>query len=149
MNITSEPRCESSLPSHTLPALPSSPPVLALLPNTDDMDNEPKTESEPYQKQDAQPALKRINSDETERPSSAQESQHAPDDQASEDSDEEFNSDDSDPAHRIEDFDWEDLHHRYHEAMKVCHGEEAALMEEWKNLMLVLISSLSIKRKGC
>ncbi|USP77252.1 hypothetical protein yc1106_04526 [Curvularia clavata] len=136
MNNTSEPGSESSLPSHTLSALPSSPPMLNLLPNTENMDNGSENESEPHQTQDAQPVLKRVNSDETERPPSAQQTQHASDGQASETSDEEFDSEDSDPAHRIEDFDWEDLHHRYHEAMKVCHGEEAALMEEWEDLML-------------
>ena len=108
------------------------------------MDNGPETESEPHQKQDApasRPALRRVGSDETERPLSPQQSQHASDDQASEDSGQESDESDSDPAHRIDDFDWEDLHHRYHEAMKVCHGEEAALIEEWENLMLVTLST--------
>ncbi|KAF5850024.1 hypothetical protein GGP41_005440 [Bipolaris sorokiniana] len=101
------------------------------------MGNDPESEAEPP-RQDAQnsrPPHRRVGSDETERPHSAQQTQHDTDSHISETSEEESDEDDLDPAHRIDDFNWEDLHHRYHEAVKVCHGEEAALMEEWESLM--------------
>ena len=82
-----------------------------------------------------------MNSDETERPPSAQQAQHNDHDSADAESESEDEDEESEPADRIDDFDWEDLHHRYHEAMKNCHGEEAALMEEWENLMDVRCSS--------
>lgn len=104
------------------------------------MGNDPESEAEPP-RQDAQnsrPPHRRVGSDETERPHSAQQTQHDTDSHISETSEEESDEDDLDPAHRIDDFNWEDLHHRYHEAVKVCHGEEAALMEEWESLMTVI-----------
>lgn len=113
------------------------------------MDNSPESSVEPP-RQDAQnsrPPHRRVGSDETERPHSAQQTQHDTDNHISETSEEESDQDDSDPAHRIDDFDWEDLHHRYHEAMKVCHGEEAALMEEWESLMTVIIAVLGYKSR--
>ncbi|KAK1918566.1 hypothetical protein P3342_001485 [Pyrenophora teres f. teres] len=105
------------------------------------MDASPASRAEPPPTQDAQavepPSLKRINSGEAERPPSAQRTQDGDDANDAADSKSEADSDDgeSDPADRITDFDWEDLHHRYHEAMKTCHGEEAALMHEWEALM--------------
>lgn len=140
MNGTSDTECEPFSPSHTLPALPSSPPVLTLFPNTQGMDNDPEPEVEP-RRQDARPPHRRVGSDDTERPHSAQQTQHDTDSHISETSEEESDEEDSDPAHRIDDFDWEDLHHRYHEAMKGCHDEEAALMEEWEGLMTVIFAA--------
>lgn len=137
MNSTSDTECEPFSPSHTLPALPSWPPVLTPFSNAKGMGNDPESEAEPP-RQDAQnsrPPHRRVGSDETERPHSAQQTQHDTDSHISETSEEESDEDDLDPAHRIDDFNWEDLHHRYHEAVKVCHGEEAALMEEWESLM--------------
>lgn len=114
------------------------------------MGNDPESEAEPP-RQDAQNSRlshRRVGSDETERPHSAQQTQHDTDSHISETSEEEeSDEDDSDPAHRIGDFDWEDLHHRYHEAMKVCHGEEAALMEEWESLMTVICAAPQNRRK--
>ncbi|RMZ66652.1 zinc finger fyve domain-containing 19 [Pyrenophora seminiperda CCB06] len=111
-----------------------------------DTGSEPKSEPPPAQDaqdaqdvQDAQavgpPSLRRINSEETERPPSVQRTQDGADGPADAESESDLEEEGSDPADRIVDFDWEDLHHRYHEAMKNCHGEEAALMQEWENLM--------------
>ena len=105
------------------------------------MEKGPSLKSEPPQGQDAQgsrPPLRRTASDETARPPSAQQSQHNADDQNSSNGEEESEEDDSDPADRIADFDWEELHHRYHDAMNGCHGEEEELMQEWQNLMAVI-----------
>jgi hypothetical protein len=150
MNSSSEAECQPSLPNHVLPALPSSPPVLIPSSGLGDMDNGPGSEPEPSQKQDApgsRPLHRRVDSDETERPTSAQQTQHDADDHTSEDSEGESEDDDSDPAHRIDGFDWEDLHRRYHEAMKACHGEEAALMEEWESLMTVIFAAPKYKQE--
>lgn len=89
----------------------------------------------PIHKADAlPPVVKRVDSNETERPPSAQQ-RH--DDRSDEHS--EFMSDDdpaiNDPAHRLPAFDWEDLHARYHAAISKCQGEEDALMQEFQNLM--------------
>ena len=105
------------------------------------MEKGPSLKSEPPQGQDAQgsrPPLRRTASDETARPPSAQQSQHNADDQNSLNGEEESEQDDSDPADRIADFDWEELHQRYHDAMNGCHGEEEELMQEWQNLMAVI-----------
>ncbi|KAE8826197.1 hypothetical protein PTNB73_09807 [Pyrenophora teres f. teres] len=116
-------------------------PVVRRTRSIPDMDASPASRAEPPPTQDAQavepPSLKRINSGEAERPPSAQRTQDGDDANDAADSKSEADSDDgeSDPADRITDFDWEDLHHRYHEAMKTCHGEEAALMHEWEALM--------------
>ena len=100
----------------------------------------PKSELLPIQDTQAvgSPSLRRTNSNETERPLSAQRLQDDTDDPVHAKSEADEEEEESGPADRIEDFDWEDLHHRYHEAMKNCHGEEAALMQEWEGLMDVL-----------
>ncbi|EDU50548.1 hypothetical protein PtrSN002B_008676 [Pyrenophora tritici-repentis] len=104
-----------------------------------EMDASLATKAEPSPTQDAQvvepQSLKRINSNETERPPSAQQTQDDADDPADSKSEADSEEEESDPADRIADFDWEDLHVRYHEAMKGCHEEEAALMHEWEALM--------------
>ncbi|KAB2106292.1 hypothetical protein AG0111_0g4996 [Alternaria gaisen] len=102
------------------------------------MDADPACKSEPSLTQDAQPmrpARRRVNSDDTERPPSAQRTQDEVDGQADANAGEQTEDEDSDPAGRIEDFDWEDLHVRYHEAMNGCHNEESELMQEWESLM--------------
>ncbi|RYN28643.1 hypothetical protein AA0119_g6086 [Alternaria tenuissima] len=102
------------------------------------MDADPACKSEPSFTQDAQPmrpARRRVNSDDTERPPSAQRTQDEVDGQADANAGEQTEDEDSDPAGRIEDFDWEDLHVRYHEAMNGCHNEESELMQEWESLM--------------
>ncbi|KAF2855409.1 hypothetical protein T440DRAFT_386046 [Plenodomus tracheiphilus IPT5] len=92
---------------------------------------------EPLPTQDAEtsrPDHKRTNSDETARPPSAQQRR---DDTGDEQSD--ANSDaepiDDGPAHRISDFDWDDLHSRYHAAINKCQDEENELMQEFESLM--------------
>jgi hypothetical protein len=132
---------ESSSPPHTLLNTPSSPPVLTHDSVIASMDKGPSFKSELPLTQDAQAvqaSLRRINSDETERPTSAQQTQDGLDEQANANGEEESEEEDSDPSEKIEDFDWEELHHRYHEAVKICHGEEAELMQEWESLMAVL-----------
>jgi hypothetical protein len=143
MNRTSDNESESSLPSHTLPILPSSPPILTQLSNTTEMNTGPAYKSEPPSAQDAQavrPAMRRVNSDETEHPPSAQRTQDEVDDQADAATGKQAEDEDSDPADKIESFEWEDLEFRYHEAMKGCHSEESELMQEWESLMAVLLS---------
>jgi hypothetical protein len=143
MTRTSDDEPESSLPSRALPIFPSSPPILTQLPKIIKMDADPACKSEPSFTQDAQPtrpARRRVNSDDTERPPSAQRTQDEVDGQADANAGEQTEDEDSDPAGRIEDFDWEDLHVRYHEAMNGCHNEESELMQEWESLMAVLLS---------
>ncbi|KAF2831498.1 hypothetical protein CC86DRAFT_366849 [Ophiobolus disseminans] len=102
------------------------------------MDNKQRFKSEPpaTQLDDAsKPQLRRISSEDTERPPSAQqvhgnEDEH--DDEIDEEDEEEL---DSDPAERVIDFDWEDLHERYHKAMQGCHDQEGKLAQEWESLM--------------
>jgi hypothetical protein len=144
MNSISDIETESSLPTHTVPAFRSSPPVLAHHSNAGNMDKSPERKSEPALTQDApvtRPRLKHAYSDETERPPSAQQTQEEYGEQdnshGEEDASEE-EEEDVDPSERIADFDWDDLHHRYHEAVNRCQGEEAELMQEWESLMAVL-----------
>ncbi|KAL1794773.1 hypothetical protein ACET3X_006589 [Alternaria dauci] len=102
------------------------------------MDTDPACTSEPPLTEDAQatrPAVRRVNSDDTERPFSAHRMQDEIHGQADATTGEQTDDEDSDPAGRIEDFDWEDLHVRYHEAMDGCHKEEEELMQEWESLM--------------
>jgi hypothetical protein len=95
----------------------------------------PKHEKSPKQ------PLRRISSEDTERPPSAQQLQRDEDeraDQTDEESDEET---DADPAEKIDDFDWDDLHHRYEVAMQKCYAQEGDLAEEWGTLMNVHLHS--------
>jgi len=82
----------------------------------------------------SRPVVKRVDSDETERPPSAQQ-RH--DDESDERSDAMSEDDPAidDPAHRLSAFDWNDLHARYHAAISKCQGEENELMQEFQNLM--------------
>jgi hypothetical protein len=133
---------ESSLPSHTFINIPSSPPVLTHDSVIASMDKGPEFKSEPPLTQDAQAVrapLRRVNSDETERPTSAQQTQDEVDEHADANGEADSEEEDSDPAEKVEDFDWDDLHRRYHEAVKNCHGEEAELMQEWESIMAVLL----------
>ncbi|KAJ4314209.1 hypothetical protein N0V94_006567 [Neodidymelliopsis sp. IMI 364377] len=80
-----------------------------------------------------------MKSDDTERPASAQQNhdnleEHSNVDEGQEPSDDE----DLDPAAQIVDFDWDDLHQRYHVKINACHEEEFELMQEWESLMEVL-----------
>jgi hypothetical protein len=129
---------ESSLSILTWLNIPSSPPVLTHDSNNAEMDKGTIFKSEPPLTQAVQASLRRINSDETERPPSAQQTQDKVDEQIDANEKAESEDEDSDPAESIVDFDWDDLHHRYHEAIKKCHGDEAELMQEWESLMAVL-----------
>lgn len=129
---------ESSLPLDLPSEIRSSPPVLtqaaSQLPA---MEDKPSAKSEPPATKDAEasrPAHKRMNSDDTARPPSAQQRD---DDTGEEQSDvnSEDESIDNGPADPISDFDWDDLHSRYHAAMDKCHGEENELMLEFDSLM--------------
>lgn len=140
MSSYAEQLSESSLPSHPRHEYPSSPPLLVHDEHKSrGMDENPTVDPAPppIHKADAlPPVVKRVDSNETERPPSAQQ-RH--DDRSDEHS--EFMSDDdpaiNDPAHRLPAFDWEDLHARYHAAISKCQGEEDALMQEFQNLMTV------------
>jgi hypothetical protein len=144
MNSISDIETESSLPTHTVPTFPSSPPVLTHHSNAGNMNKSPEHRSEPALVQDApatRPPLKHVYSDETERPPSAQQTQeerdHQDDSHGEEEASEE-EEEDVDPSERIAGFDWDDLHRRYHDAVNKCHGDEAELMQEWESLMAVL-----------
>ncbi|KAH7076808.1 hypothetical protein BKA63DRAFT_290654 [Paraphoma chrysanthemicola] len=130
---------ESSLPTHAIQILPSSPPALPLssvsFEKFDVMDEPPHPKSEPPATQldeGAKPPLRRVNSEDTERPPSAQRVHDETDEHIEEDSEEEL---DADPADKIVDFDWNALHERYHQAMAGCHDEEGELAKEWESLM--------------
>jgi hypothetical protein len=82
-----------------------------------------------------------VNSEETERPPSAQQVHRDSDEHADEDDEEEL---DSDPAEKIADFDWNALHERYHQVMDGCHDAEGELAQEWESLMNVQLHISSI-----
>lgn len=137
---------ESSLPTEVAYAVRSSPPIDTQysLPPMDDpaSKSEPAAPQEQQQSQDVQRPMrskhKRVASDSTERPASAQRDRH---DGSVEHSDVEaepnVSDEDVDPADPIVDLDWQDLHERYHEAINKCSQEEAELMDEWSSLMEV------------
>lgn len=138
---------ESSLPTHRVQHFASSPPISQVShekPNN--MEKSAHFKSEPpatAQNDEApKPSLRRINSEETERPPSAQRVQRDTISDSEESGDDEL---DADPAEKIIDFDWDDLHQRYHDAMNGCHTKEAELAQEWENLMNVqLVTSASM-----
>ena len=136
---------ESSLPKEAAHPFFSSPPRLTQY-STSAMDDDLESKYKPIAPQEVQQTPKRrkhkrINSDDTERPASAQRDR----DDSEQHSDIEVeqklpDDDEADPAAQIADFDWEHLHQRYHDAIKTCSDEEAELMQEWSNLMEVLMS---------
>lgn len=130
---------ESSLPD-TVFHLPSSPPLYARDLEFASMENNTGFKSEPPLTQDAdatRPQPKRVSSEETERPPSAQQ---ARDDEDERDNDNDEQEEEADPSDRIVDFDWDDLYYRYQEAVSRCHDEETELMQEWGGLMDVQFS---------
>lgn len=143
---------ESSLPTEVVHTVRSSPPIATpySLPPMDDpaSKSEPAAPQEQQQSQDVQMPKrsknKRVNSDSTERPASAQRDRR---DDSIEHSDVEAGPDlvdkDADPADPIVDFDWQDLHVRYHQAINRCSQEEAELMNEWSSLMEVLCTRIT------
>jgi hypothetical protein len=149
MHSESDPESESSLPIHPRQIFPSSPPAIekrkASFDESQKMDTQPHFKSEPPATQNeeaSKPPPRRVSSEETERPPSAQQMQR--DDEVTDENDEENDDDeeqeiDSDPAEVIVDFDWDELHRQYHDAMKHCHSEEGELAAEWESLMSVLL----------
>jgi hypothetical protein len=105
--------------------------------------SEPDAPQEVQQIQDVQQTPrrskhKRVNSDDTERPASAQRDRRDGSEEVSTHEEEDVSIDeDNDPADEIEHFDWEGLHGRYHDAIKQFNDEEDRLMGEWANLMEV------------
>tara|TARA_R110002003_G_scaffold59_17_gene5354 strand:+ start:27300 stop:27761 length:462 start_codon:yes stop_codon:yes gene_type:complete len=139
---------ESSLPTHAAQLLPSSPPVIPQSPvsfeQLESMHSPPQVKPEPPATQvdeATKPPLGRVNSEETERPPSAQQVHRDSDEHADEDDEEEL---DSDPAEKIADFDWNALHERYHQVMDGCHDAEGELAQEWESLMNVQLHITSI-----
>lgn len=53
----------------------------------------------------------------------------------SDDAQEHDSDTDVDPAEQIDDFDWDFLHERYHDAMSSASAQELALMQEFAQLM--------------
>lgn len=105
------------------------------------MDDNPTLKPEllpTHSTQPSRPVVKRVESDETERPPSAQQrhedASEVPSDPSSED-----DPIDDDPAQKPSDFNWNDLHARYHAAINKCQGEENESMQEFQNLMTVLL----------
>ncbi|KAJ4296246.1 hypothetical protein N0V90_006291 [Kalmusia sp. IMI 367209] len=84
---------------------------------------------------DTRAPIKRKDSSGTERPLTAQQVRIdllEPSDGEEEEVDE---AEDVDPADQIEDFDWNGLHERYHEAFNKASDEEAELLREFSDLM--------------
>ncbi|KAF1912261.1 hypothetical protein BDU57DRAFT_458291 [Ampelomyces quisqualis] len=106
------------------------------------MDGAPGPKSEPPTPQNHEaprPPVRRVSSEETERPPSAQQSNKNVGHEEEEDEVDEKETDeddiDSDPAEQIREFNWHELHQRYHDVMNDCHIQEAQLAQEWESLM--------------
>ncbi|KAJ4989239.1 hypothetical protein SVAN01_05318 [Stagonosporopsis vannaccii] len=98
------------------------------------LESAPAVLQEPQQT--SSPGHKRVNSDETERPSSAQRGRDDSEEHLETEAENDvLDEEEADPALRIADFDWGDLHERYHDAIKKSSREEEALMQEWASLM--------------
>jgi len=144
MNNASDNESESSLPRRPGLYFPSSPPVIEISdPSFDiseNMDNRPHFKSEPPATQideASKPPLRRISSEDTERPPSAQQVHDDVDDHVEDDEEDDEEELGADPAEQIVDFDWDELHQRYHQAMQGCHEHEGELAQEWESLMNV------------
>lgn len=134
---------ESSSPKEATHLFRSSPPAL-----TQDllfeMDDSAASKSEPVASQDVQqtprrPKHKRVGSDDTERPASAQRIHDDSEEQSDIEAQQESSDDENvDPAAQIANFDWEELHKRYHDEIDRCSEEEIKLSDEWESLMKVL-----------
>lgn len=154
MSSDADKESESSLPTQHLHGFPSSPPVAPALHSSpllmqadwsfakmDSKAHHFKSEPPLTQKEEgAKPALGRFDSEDTERPPSAQQVH----DDTDEEQEEELNSD---PAEKIVEFDWDELHERYHKAMETCHDEEGTLAQEFESLMTVLSCSFHFRRE--
>jgi hypothetical protein len=113
-----------------------------------DFKSEPPATKKTEEASKPQAPLRRVSSEETERPPSAQQIQR--DDSISSENDEEPDDQDidSDPAAPVVGFDWDELHRKYHDAMDTCHVEEAQLTDDWESLMNVHMRC-SVSRLRC
>lgn len=140
-------KTESSLPQKESSHLPSSPPGLtqySLLPMEDDASKSAPAASQEPQQTPNHPRHKRVNSDETERPASAQRRRDGSEERSNAEAEQDVvDEEEADPAVRIADFDWSELHERYHNAIKKSGLEEEELMQEWASLMEVLLPHLT------
>lgn len=107
------------------------------------MEDNVALKSEPAAPQDAQRTPKRsehkrMNSDDTERPATAQRDRDSAEEQSDIETEQSPSDDDADPAVQIATFDWEALHQQYHAAINECSQGEAELIREWASLMQVL-----------
>lgn len=90
------------------------------------------------------PGHERMNTDETERPASAQQIHDGLEDHLHDGTEEHVSDDEEgDPAIKITEFDWTNLHQNYHDAIKSFKVEEDELMQEWASLMEVLFLRLA------
>ena len=141
------PESDSSipLPGERQQSLPSSPPFeFDAFTNMSDANNDQAPKAEPSETEpnagETQSPTNQRDSREEDRPPSGQQAQQAPivdTPEIKEDGD--MDSDeDVDPADQIDDFDWNDLHEKYHIAMNKASAQEQALMQEFAQLMDVL-----------
>lgn len=159
MNNETDNASESSLPTTRIQTIRSSPPVAQDISSPlsithtesqfslvqdhhsiENMGNDSPSKADILLGQDEvtnKSTLKRVNSCDTERPTSAQRAHGDPGHYEGESDDTEEEDEDSDPAAKIVDFDWDDLMQRYHDAMQNCHDEEGQLAQEWESLMNV------------
>lgn len=97
---------------------------------------------------------KRANSDDTERPVSAQRdrrdgAEEGLDIDAEQEHSDYEDADLANPAEQISHFNWDELHQRYHATIKQFNDEEKELMGEWEDLMEVLLQYVSCHMTGC
>ncbi|KAF1999496.1 hypothetical protein P154DRAFT_226991 [Amniculicola lignicola CBS 123094] len=119
---------ESSLPlTIAVDLFRSSPPL--------PMDHKHPQSEPPASGQRESVSTRRASSADTERPPSAQRVNMEADAEDANDNDIERVDSNDDPAEQIDGIDWRDLEERYHKAMGKCNANEAALLEEWRNLM--------------
>ncbi|ORY14578.1 hypothetical protein BCR34DRAFT_479246 [Clohesyomyces aquaticus] len=93
-----------------------------------DANSNTNTKASPIDISSGRTSRSRTGSEETERPPSGQPRQQS----EATTEDEEM---DLDPAEPIISLDWDNLAERYHQQMADCEKRDAALMEEWENLM--------------
>lgn len=145
---------ESSPPAESAHRTHSSPPVATQYkpPPMDDpaSKSEPVAHQEAHQAQHVQqtpkaPRHKRVNSNGTARPASAQGDRQ---DGSEENSEVESDDEGANPADQIRGFDWNHLHEEYHQAIDQCSHEEAELMGEWSSLMEVPSIYATSQAKG-
>jgi hypothetical protein len=87
------------------------------------------------------PLINREDFEETERPASAQRVNPPTNDNLNigeEEYLEPEEEDSDDPADKLAEFNWDDLHARYHQVINQATDEETELMDEWSHLMGVL-----------